>query len=148
MNMWCAQTLMLTKADADRGRDHHRISENRFAGKYRNDFRHEGKARNDQDVDFRMSEYPEEVHPEHGRATGLGIEEMAAQIAIDEQHDLRRRQRRNRDQNHSGHHQVQPRQQRHAAELHPGHRRHRMVAMMLIAVPMLPKPETSSASVQ
>ena len=30
----------------------------------------------------------------------------------------------------------------------PGHRMQRMVAMILMAVPMLPNPETSSASVQ
>ena len=30
----------------------------------------------------------------------------------------------------------------------PGQRMHRMVAMILMAVPMLPNPETSSASVQ
>ena len=30
----------------------------------------------------------------------------------------------------------------------PGHRRQTTVAMMLIAVPMLPNPETKSASVQ
>ena len=30
----------------------------------------------------------------------------------------------------------------------PGQRMHRMVVKILIAVPMLPKPETSSASVQ
>ena len=92
VNMWCAHTLMLTKADAHRGADHHRISENRLAGEYRNDFRHERKAGNNQDVDFRMSEDPEEVHPERCGSAGLGIKEMAAQIAIDQQHDLRRRQ--------------------------------------------------------
>ena len=30
----------------------------------------------------------------------------------------------------------------------PGHRRHRIVAMILIAVPMLPNPETSRERVQ
>ena len=34
------------------------------------------------------------------------------------------------------------------ASVIPGQRMQRMVAMILIAVPMLPKPETSSASVQ
>ncbi len=37
-----------------------------------------------------MAEYPEEVHPQHGRAASLGIEEMAAQISIHQQHDLGR----------------------------------------------------------
>ena len=76
------------------------------------------KARNDQNVDFRMSEDPKEVHPEHSRATGLGIEEMASEIPIDQQHDLRSRQRRDRNQNHACLHKVEPRQQGHAAEFH------------------------------
>ena len=76
------------------------------------------KAGNDEDVDFRMTEDPEEVHPERGRSARLRVEEVAAQIAVDEQHDLRRRQRRDRDQHHAGHHQVEPGQQRHAAEVH------------------------------
>ena len=49
------------------------------------------ESRNDQNVNFRMSEDPKEVHPEHSRAAGLGIEEMASQIPIDQQHDLRSR---------------------------------------------------------
>src|SRR5580698_10559366 len=65
-----------------------------------------------------MSKDPEEVHPENCRSAGLGIEEMASQVSIDEQHDLSGRQRSNRNQNHSRHHKVHPHQQRHAIELH------------------------------
>ena len=64
------------EGDADRGPDHNGIPENRFARKYRNDFGHEGEARNNQDVDFRVAEYPEEMHPDRGRAARLGVEEM------------------------------------------------------------------------
>ena len=45
-----------------------------------------------------MPEDPEEVHPEYGGAAGLRIEEVPAEIAIDQQHDLRRGKRRHRDQ--------------------------------------------------
>ena len=64
--------------DTDRGPDHDRVAENRFARKYRNDFGHESKAGNYQDVDFRMTEDPEEVHPDRRRAARLCIEEMSS----------------------------------------------------------------------
>ena len=96
VNMWCAQTLMLTKADRD-GRGHHdRITEDRLARKYRDDLGDDGKGRDHQNVDLRMSEDPEEVHPEYGGAAGLRVEEVSAQIAIDDQHDLRGGQRARR----------------------------------------------------
>ena len=75
---------MLTKPMQTVAADHDRISENRFARKHRNDFRHESKTRDDQDIDLGMPEDPEEVHPDHRRAARLGIEEMTAQIAIDQ----------------------------------------------------------------
>ena len=40
-----------------------------------------------------MAEDPEEVLPEDRRAAGLRVEEVRAQEAIEQQHDLRRRQR-------------------------------------------------------
>ena len=66
-----------------------------------------------------MTEDPEEVHPEHGGAPGLRVEEMSAKIAVDRQHDLRRRQRTDGEQNQDGHHEIEPGQQRHSPEVHP-----------------------------
>ena len=79
--------------DRDRGPHHHRVAEDRLAGKHRDDFGDESEGRDDQDVDFGMSEDPEEMHPDHRRTSGLRVEEMSAQVAIDQQHDLRRGQR-------------------------------------------------------
>ena len=142
--MWCAQTLMLMNPMRDRRRHHDRIAENRLARKHRHDFGDEREGRNDQHVDLRMSEDPEEVHPDHRRAARLRVEEMSAQVAVDHQHDLRRRERAHGDQHHARHHQIQPRQQRHLLRASsPGSACTMMVAMILIAVPMLPKPETS-----
>ncbi len=104
--------------DADGGRDHHGITENGFARKYRNNLRRKRKGRNHQDVHFRMPKDPEKMHPESCGAACLRIEKVSAQIAVDQQHDLRRRERADRDQNQAGHHQSQPRQQRHAAQRH------------------------------
>ena len=64
------------ESDADRCRHHHRVAENRFAGKHGNDFGSECEGGNDQDIDFGVAEDPEEVHPDHGRAAGLRVEEM------------------------------------------------------------------------
>ncbi len=56
-------------------------------------------AGNDEHIHFGMAEDPEEVHPDDGRAAGLRVEEVAAQVAVDQQHDLRGGQRRDDDQN-------------------------------------------------
>ena len=88
VNMWCAHTLMLTKpmqTVAATMTGYPKIGLRENTGMI-SDMK--AKAGNDQDVDFRMSEDPEEVHPQHGRAAGLRIEEMASQIPIDQQHDL------------------------------------------------------------
>src|SRR5215467_1564177 len=53
------------KTDTYRCGHHDRISENRFAGKDRNDCRQETKSWNDQYVDFRIAKDPEEVQPKH-----------------------------------------------------------------------------------
>ena len=106
------------EADGERGRHHDGVAENRLAREHRNDLGDEGEAGNDQDVHFGMAEDPEEVHPDDGRAAGLGVEEVAAQVAIDQQHDLRRRQRRDDDQDQARNHQVQPGKQRHAPQRH------------------------------
>src|SRR6266478_1304563 len=76
------------ECDAHGCGNHHRIPEDWLARKDGNDFRHESKTRNDQNVDFRMSKDPKEVHPEDCRSAGLSIKEMASQISIDQQHDL------------------------------------------------------------
>ena len=65
-----------------------------------------------------MTEDPEEVHPDHGRAAGLRVEEMSAEVAVDQQHDLRRRQRADGEDNQDRHHEVQPGEQRHLAQRH------------------------------
>ena len=59
------------------------------------------KGGNDQDVHFRMSKNPEEVHPKHCGTSGLRVKEVSAEIAIDAEHDLRRRQRADTTRNHS-----------------------------------------------
>ena len=106
------------EADAHRCRHHGRIAEDGLAREDRNDLVDKGEGRQDEDVDLRMAEDPEEVHPQHGRAAGLRIEEVRAEIAVERQHDLRGGQRADGDKDQARHHQVEPDQQRHAAHLH------------------------------
>ncbi len=85
VNMWCAHTLRLTKPMQTVAPDHDGVSENRLPRKYRNDFGAERESRDNENIDLRMPENPKEVHPEYGRAPGLRVKEMAAEIAINEQ---------------------------------------------------------------
>ena len=79
----------------------HRVAEDHLAREHRDDLGDEAEARHDQDVDLGMAEEPEEVLPEDGRATGLRVEEVRAQEAIEQQHDLGGRQRRQDDERHA-----------------------------------------------
>ena len=69
--------------DGDSGTHHHWISEDGLAGKNRNNFGSKREARNNQDINFRVTENPEEVHPQHGGSASLRVEEVATEEAID-----------------------------------------------------------------
>src|SRR5580692_10252944 len=81
------------EADADRRRNHGGIAEDGFAREDGNDFVGEGEGRQDEYVDFGVAEDPEEVGPEEGGAAGLRIEEVAAEVAVNDEHGLRRGER-------------------------------------------------------
>src|SRR5262249_53569484 len=78
------------KSDGHGCRDHDRVTEDRLAGEYGDNLRDKSERGKDQDVDLRVTEDPEEMHPHHRRTTRLSIEEMSPEIAIDHQHDLGR----------------------------------------------------------
>ena len=65
-----------------------------------------------------MAEDPEEVLPQHGRAAGLRVEEVRAEVAVEQQHDLRGGQRRNGEKIMHRHPQHRPDEERHAHERH------------------------------
>src|SRR6266404_2400736 len=71
------------ECDRARCRDHHRVTENHLAREYRDDLGGERECRDDQDVNFRMTEDPKEVLPQDGGAPGLGIEEVCAEEAVE-----------------------------------------------------------------
>ena len=107
------------------------------------------ERRQDQDVDLGMAEEPEQVLPQHGRAAVLRVEEMCAQVAIEQDHDLRRRQRRKREQNHETTSQHHPDEEAACASTScPDSACARMVAMKLTAAAMVPTPLTSRPRIQ
>ncbi len=114
---------MSPDAEADDGdhrrrADHRRVAEDRLAGEDRDDLRETREGRNNQDVDLRVTEDPEEVLPENGGAARLRVEKTPAEITIDQQHDLRRRKRRQREENHEVRHDHHPNKERHAHQRH------------------------------
>ena len=106
--------------DRDGGADHRGVAEHRLAREDRDDLGREAEAGQHQHVDLGVAEDPEEVLPQHRRAAGLRVEEVRAEIAVEQQHDLRGRQRGDDDQHHAGRHEVEPDDERHAAERHAG----------------------------
>ena len=63
-NMWWAHTPQPMKPMAMPENDHERVAEDRLAGEHRDDLGHDPEGRQDQDVDLRVPEDPEQVLPE------------------------------------------------------------------------------------
>src|SRR5580704_10814330 len=108
------------KPDGDCRRHHDGIAEDRFAREHWHNFGDESEGRNYQDVNFRVAENPEEVHPKNCGTSCLGIKKVSAKIAIDKEHDLCRGERRYAKDNHPAHHEIEPCQQGHFSESHAG----------------------------
>src|SRR5271170_3836162 len=106
------------EADRNRCRNHGGVSEHGFAGEYGDDLVGEGEGWEDENVNLGMAEDPEEVHPQNCGSTGLGIEEVRAQIAVQREHDLCCGERTDCDKDDAGHDEIEPGKQRHAAHLH------------------------------
>ena len=70
--------------DRDRRRDHDRVAEDGLAREHRNDLRGEGECGDDEHVNFGVAKHPEEVHPDDRRAARLRVEEVPAEVTIDE----------------------------------------------------------------
>ena len=111
--------------EADHPDRHHRIghaeiAEHRLAAEGGDDLAHNAEARQDQDVDFRMSEEPEQVLEQDRIAAVVGIEEGGAEITVGEQHRDGARQHRQGKQQQEHRHQDRPHEQRHLVQRHAG----------------------------
>ena len=95
------------------------VAEDRLPAEDRDDFGDHAHRREHHDVDLGVSEEPEEVLPEHRLAAAGRIEEVAAELAIHEEHDERSGERgvraKDQDTGDEGH----PNEQRHARDRHP-----------------------------
>ena len=74
------------EGDRDHREGHGAVAEDGLARKDRQDLRGNAHRRQDQDVDFRMTEEPEQVLPQDRLAAFGGIEEGGPEAAIEEQH--------------------------------------------------------------
>ncbi len=104
--------------DAHRGGDHGRVAEDGFAREDGNDLVGEREGGQHEYVNFGVAEDPEEMRPQDSGAAGLGVEEVTAEVAVDEQHGLRGRKRADGDQDEERHGGVEPRQERDAQQGH------------------------------
>ena len=94
------------KPDGDCRRHHDGIPKDRFAREHWDNFGYESEGRYYQDVNFRVAENPEEVHPKNCGTPCLGVKKVSAKIAIDAEHDLCRGERRYAKDNHPAHHEI------------------------------------------
>ena len=70
------------------------VAEDRLAREDRNHFGDHAEGRQDHDIDLGMAEEPEEVLPEHRAAARRWIEEVGAELTVEQQHHQRRGERR------------------------------------------------------
>ena len=78
------------KPDRYNGAHHCGPPKQRFPRKNRNDFGEDGERGKDQDVHFRVAEYPKDVLPQNSGPAVLGIEEVRSQVPVQQQHNLTR----------------------------------------------------------
>jgi hypothetical protein len=106
--------------DGDARGDHERVAEDRLAAEDRDDLRHDPEGREDQDVDLRVTEDPEQVLPQQ-RIRSLGdVEEVGVEQAVHHQQDQRHRDDRQGQDQQDLDHEDHPREH---GQLHHRHAR-------------------------
>src|SRR5450432_504371 len=73
-------------ADRDHRIGHAEIAEHRLLGEGRDDLADHAEAGNDQDVDFGVTEEPEQMLEQYGIAAAFGGEERGAEITVGQEH--------------------------------------------------------------
>src|SRR5579884_1038005 len=99
---------------------HKGIAKDRLAREGRQHVRNDAKGRQDQDVDLRVAEGPEEVLPEQRVAAEGVLVEMGAEVAVEQQQAAGRRQARNGEEQQERRDQRHPDEERHAVNGHTG----------------------------
>ena len=137
------------EGDAHRCRHHGRITEDRLAREHRNDLVREGECRQHEYVDLGMSEDPEEVRPQGSPNRPPGYRRSARPDSGQSAAWPARRSAGSRRAAPG----TRPSHRAMAAagcarSVMPLHRMQKTVAMMLMAVPMLPMPLARIATAQ
>ena len=78
--MWCAHTMKPTTADRDHGIGHAEITEDRLLREGRDDLADDAEGRQDQNVDFRMTEEPEQMLVQDRVTAAARVEERVPKL--------------------------------------------------------------------
>ena len=97
----------------------HATSPERLSGEGREHFHDQAKGRDDEDVDLRVTEEPEEVLPQVWGATARGDEERRLIRAVEHLHEDSGDQSRRCERAEERRHQHRPHEHRHPAQGHP-----------------------------
>ena len=100
--------------------DHRAVAKQRLARKGGNDLRNDAEGRQNQNVDFRVTEEPEDMLEHHRIATAGGVKERRIKETVRQQHGHRTGEHRHGGDQQVGGDQPCPYEQRH---LHHGHAR-------------------------
>src|SRR5439155_14728292 len=96
------------------------VAEDRLAREDGQDLGDDAEGRQDEDVDLRMAEGPEEMLPEERVAAVFRLEEARAEVAVEEEEDRRRRQARQGEEQEEVLHERRPDEEGQAIEAHAG----------------------------
>ncbi len=108
------------EADQDAGVDHHLRAEERLAREDRQHLGYDAERGQDQDVDLRVAEDPEEMLPQMQVGAGAHVVEVRAEEAIEQQEDQADGDGREGEHDQELHHQRHPHEERHAHQRHAG----------------------------
>ena len=107
------------KTGSDRRKNDPRVADDRALGKSRHDHRHQRDRRQEDDVDFRMAEYPKQMLPQERIAAACRVEEWPAEHPLHLEQDVAGDQWREGEQDHAGHDEEVPGKERHEVDAHP-----------------------------
>ncbi|NCL75368.1 hypothetical protein AIIKEEIJ_02828 [Rhodococcus sp. YH1] len=99
--------------------DQTRVTEDRLAREHREDLRDDAEERQRQHIHLWVAEEPEQVLPQHDSARS-GVEDVSAELAVDEQGDQRRREQREDQQDQQRGDEGVPGEDRHPEHGHAG----------------------------
>ena len=108
------------EADGDHGVGHAEVAEHRLARERRHDLADHAEARQDENVNLRVSKEPEQMLVEERIAATLRREERGAEVAVCQQHRNGACEHRQRQEQQEGGHQNGPNKQRHLVQRHAG----------------------------